>query len=368
MQKTVYFTGSLPRKGETPFGGGEVGNSRTIRMLEEAGYKVIPVRKLRSNAEDSRMKNLITYPLRTLVNIVKWFFVLLFGTRKDSVAHVSGFYGSTIFVETMQVFIAKLCGYRLIYELRGGGATQYYDNGSNIYRQQFRYILNKADYLFSQGKENEPLLQSLCNKPIYHYPNCVQQEFYPSVLPIKPKDKVNLLFFGRMEKEKNPMLIVDTAALLQKLFDNITLTMLGNGQQELLHQVKTRMSDKLEEGSYQLLPGCEHEQLREVFADKHFYIFPSIQPHEGQSNAVTEVMSYGIIPIASPQGFNRSTIGDDYLIVDELTSEAYAERIAEIIRKGEIEKYSRFVRQRFMDNYTEQVVFERTRKMYQSII
>lgn len=79
-------------------------------------------------------------------------------------------------------------------------------------------------------------------------------------------------------------------------------------------------------------------------------------------------MGYGVIPIASPQGFNRSTIGYDILIVEELSAEAYAERIAMIIHNKEIEKYSQFVRQRFMENYSEEVVFSQTKKNFEEII
>lgn len=368
MQSTIYFTGTLPKKGVPPFGGGEVGNNRTITMLEDAGYNVVVIRRIRSNADDGKIKKLITYPFRSSINIIKWFFVLLLGRRKNSVAHISGFYGSTILLETLQVFIAKLCGYKLIYELRGGGAIQYYDNGNVFYRKQFKYILRKADFLFSQGTENEPLLKLLCNTPIYHYPNCVKQGFYPETVPEKPTNTINILFYGRIEKEKNLILIVDAVSLLQKQFARVTLTVLGNGQTSYIRQIKKRMQEKLTEGTFQLLPGCEHEKLQAIFNDKHFYIFPSIQPREGQSNAVTEVMSYGIIPIASPQGFNRSTIGDDQLIVDELTPCAYSDRISSIISKGLMEHYSRFVRKRFLENYTEQVVFKRTLGVYANII
>ena len=157
-------------------------------------------------------------------------------------------------------------------------------------------------------------------------------------------------------------------SILQKEFNNITLTMLGNGQAELLEKVKAQMKESLQPGSYQLLPGCSHDELKAVFFDKHFYVFPSQQEREGQSNAVTETMSYGIIPIASPQGFSRSTIGDDYLIVEELTPEAYAERIAAIIRNGEIDKYSQFVRKRFLENYTEKAVFDKAKIYFSTIM
>ena len=367
MRSIVYFIGSLPKKEKTPVGGGEVGNLRTVEMLESFGYKVKLIRKRRSAASESKIKRIILYPLRFLWNLCQCLFVLLFGDRKHGIVHVSGFYGVTIAIETAQVFMAKLFGYRLIYEMRGGGASTYYENGKRSYRKQFHYILNKADYIFSQGQENEPLIQSLCKTPIFYYPNSVKPSFYLEKLPEKPINVVNILFFGRIEPEKNPLMIVEIAALLQKEFDNIRLTIIGNGQKDLHEKVKVAMIEKLKKGTYELLPGCNHDELQQLLVDKHFYVFPSVQPREGQSNAVTEAMSLGIIPIASPQGFSRSTIGDDRLIVQDLNAEAYAERISKIISDDEIEKYSTFVRQRFLDNFTEEIVFARSKNEYDLI-
>ena len=367
-QKTIYFTGSLPKEGETPYGGGEVGNLRTIRMLRSFGYNVKSVRKIRSGVNDSWLRKRFMYPFRTLANVCEWFFVLLFGLSNSSIAYISGFYGKTIYVETLQMFIANLLGCRIVYELRGGGATEFYEKGSRLYRKQFMYILTKANYLLSQGKENEPLLHSLCSTPIYYYPNSVQQGDYPEEMPQKSDKTINLIFFGRIETSKNPLLTVKVAELLQKEFNNITLTMIGNGKKELIEKVKKQMEGSLRTGSWILLPGCAHDELLHLLSDKHFFIFPSQQIREGQSNAVTEAMGYGVIPIASPQGFNRSTIGDSTLIVEELSAKAYAERLANIIRNGEIEKCSHFVRQRFMENFTEGIVFAQAKKTFKDII
>lgn len=366
-KKIVYFTGSLPNKGKVPVGGGEVGNMRTLRMLQSFGYETKVVRRIRSNAVDSKVKRIITYPFRFLLNFLHFFFVLICGDRNNGIVHIAGFYGPTISIECAQVFLAKLLGYRLVYEMRGGGADNFYDNGSEYYRKQFRFCIKKADYIFSQGKENEALLNNLCRTPVFYYPNCVQKGFYPESMPSKPMNKIRLLFYGRIEEEKNPLLIVEVAALLQKVYNNITLTIIGNGQSEILTQVKTKMKNSLSNGSYELLPGCEHDKLQSHISDKHFYIFPSVQPREGQSNAITESMSFGIIPIASPQGFNRSTIGDDRLIVESLRAEDYANRIKEIIVKDEIEYYSQYVRKRFIEHYTEDAVFKRTKEEYLKI-
>ena len=208
----------------------------------------------------------------------------------------------------------------------------------------------------------------MCDTPVFHYPNCVEDGFYPEFLHEKPNDKINLLFFGRIQPAKNPLLIIETTALLQRQFVNITLTMVGNGQKEYLEKVRKAMEEYLLPGSYTLISGCSHKELQKYLYDKHFYIFPSIEVREGQSNAVTEAMSFGIIPIASPQGFNRSTIGDDFLIVDDLTAEAYAERISYIIRTGKMKEFSSFVRERFLSLFTEKSVFEKTKEVYTKLL
>ena len=123
----------------------------------------------------------------------------------------------------------------------------------------------------------------------------------------------------------------------------------------------------LDHGSYHYIPGLAHDKLAPLLKDSHFYIFPSTQPREGQSNSVTECMSFGIIPIASPQGFNRSTIGDDYLIIDELKYEKYAGKILEIIDSQKLQYYSKQIYDRFCNNFIQSKVFKKTIEVYEEI-
>lgn len=366
LDKTIYFFGSLPPKGLAPFGGGEVGNLRTVRMLRSFGYEVRCVSKRRTKASASKWKMLLSYPFRVGVAVVKFFFLLAFGKRQ-AIVHVAGFYGSTIGTEVVVMRMAKLFGYQTVYELRGGGAVKYYEEGTKRYRRQFAYLVRKADMLFSQGMENKPLLDSLCNTPFFYYPNCVTDDFLPLELPKKSVDNLNLLFFGRLEKEKNILLIVEVTAVLQKRFENVTLTLIGNGQKEYLDEVRHALKCSLKEGSYTLLPGCKHEELKQHLTDKHFYVFPSMQEREGHSNALTEAMAYGIIPIASPQGFSRTVTGDERLIVDEYSAKAYAKRIETIVSEGEMDKLGAFVYQRVCDNYTETALAASLRRVYDAV-
>lgn len=363
---TIYFFGSLPPKGQAPFGGGEVGNLRTVRMLRSFGYEVRCINKRLGKASAPKWRHLLSFPFRIGGAILKALFLLVVGKR-DSWVHVSGFYGPTIGSEIAVMRIAKLFGYQTVYELRGGGAVKYYEEGTRRYRRQFSYLVRRADMLFSQGMENKPLLDTLCDTPFFYYPNCVTDDFLPEELPLKPADNLNLLFFGRLEKEKNILLIVEVAALLQKRFNNVTLTLIGNGQKEYLDEVRHALQCSLTEGSYTLLPGCKHEELKQHLADKHFYVFPSMQEREGHSNALTEAMAYGIIPIASPQGFSRTVTGDERLIVDEYSAKAYAKRIETIVSEGEMDELGAFVYQRVCDNYTETALAASLRRVYDAV-
>lgn len=366
MRNIIYMYATLPKKGQIPFGGGEVGNMRTIRMLTEARYKVVTMRQRKAKAEWGRWKTIVSYPFRLLAGWLDVFWQMVFGTRKG-VAHLSGFAGKTIFNEYVIMHIVKMLGYRVVYELRGGGAIGFWENGSSSYKKMFSYLLESACYVFVQGKENIPLIESICKTPVYHYANCVEKGFAPLELPEKPKDRINLLFYGRCEESKHVDIIVEATAMVQKEIPDVNLTIVGNGQPSYIDMIQSKMKELLKEGSYAYLPGYKHENLPSLLKDKHFYIFPSTQPREGQSNSVTECMSFGIIPIASPQGFNRSTIGDDMLIVDELNAEAYADRIYKIVTDGKMQHYSDYVFNHFNDNFTEEKVFTKTLAEYKKI-
>ena len=207
MVNKILFYGSFPKEGKQPYGGGEVGNMRTVRMLEGAGYEVTKIRKFKSSARWGRHLKILTYPFRLLAGWIKFFCFLLFSSRR-SVVHVSGFAGKTLLNEYVIMHIAKALGFNALYELRGGGAIAFWEKGAMLYKRMFVYILRNACHVFVQGQEIVPLIKSVSDVPCYHYPNCVEDGFAPGELPVKPKDRLNLLFYGRIEEEKHVDMIV----------------------------------------------------------------------------------------------------------------------------------------------------------------
>ncbi len=321
---------------------------------------------MRVSSAAPRWFRLLSYPFRSLIGIVFFAFRLIISNRK-SIVHLSGFAGITIFNEFVIILISKILGYKIVYELRGGGIIENYKTGSQSYKKLFTKMLNWADYIFSQGKENFPLIQSLSETPIFYYPNFVENSFSPNHDIKKNDETINLIFFGRMEPEKNVKLIVDVAKILQGYFPNVTLMLIGNGQKTYVDDIIDNMNRKLKKGTYSYLPGCSHDKMKEVLYDKHFFIFPSQQIREGQSNSVTEAMCYGVIPIVSSQGFSPSTVDCEELVVEEISAVAYADTIANIVKLNKIYFYSNLMQSNFKKRFTEDVVLESLTQVYSEL-
>lgn len=360
----VFFWGPIPKKGQPPFGGGEVGNLRTIEILQSAGYDVRVIRRLGIKASLPQWVRKVSFPFRVGIMLLTVVARLLFSDRK-SIVHISGFYGGAIIIELMVLRICKLFGYKVVYEVRGGGMVEFYQQGSQSYRRKFEYIIKNSDFLFSQGKENYPLLRSISDRTIFYYPNFVDDEFLPDVSPQKENNQINLIYFGRIEPDKNSLLVVEIASELQKELGNVVLTMVGNGVLSYIEQVQTAMKNTLADGTYMYFPGCKHDELKRLLVDKHFFVFPTVR--EGHSNALTEAMSFGVVPVASRRGFNATVVGNDGLIVDEFEASKYVKAILEVVRTDRFGELSLNMFNRVRDNYTKAIVSKQLICEYQRI-
>lgn len=364
----IYLFANFGDWNKVPYGGGEVGNRRTLKLLQQAGFKVITIPKY-LRVPNHSILNLIKLSWRIVYNIILYFIILLFGSRKQAFVHIVGFYGPMIYFEYTLIHIAKLLGYNVVYEMRGGGADLYIKNGSKLYISFFKKAIIKSDVIFSQGMENKPLIESIKPNPsFFYYPNYVMREFWPSTYPIKAYNTINLVYFGRISPTKNIDIVISAFVLLRKKYGNIQLDIIGNcSDEQYLNTIKTTINESGYEKSVHIYPACNHDQLKKYLSDKHFYIFPSTEPHEGHSNALTEAMAWGVIPIATPQGFNRSVINDKRLIVKELNPNNFANIISSIIDNQEIEKYSHQVYDRISNNYTDIIILHKLKNEYDKL-
>ena len=368
MKPRIYFFANFGNWSRQPYGGGEIGNRRTLGMMRRAGYDVHLIEKYNRVYKHTRTDAIIISCLM-IWNVIKLFYVLLFGRHKNSLVHIVGFYGSTIYFERILVGISHLLGYRTIYEMRGGGATYHYQNGSERYRRWFAATIRQADYIFSQGQENKPLIDSIeQGKHFFYYPNCVMRDFCPEEYPNKPNNRINLLYFGRVAKQKNVDVVVDAFNLLAAKYSNIYLDIVGNCTEPAYAvEINRRIKSSEYADRITMHPACSHDKLKEHLVDKHFYLFPTTEPREGHSNALTEAMAWGIIPIATDMGFNRTIVDDDMLIVKQILPKSFADVVADIVDKGRIQEHSERAYHRIQSNYTEDIVYNSLKEEYNTL-
>ena len=367
MINRIYFYGTLCEIDNIPVGGGEVGNQRTINILKKNGFDLIVIRKYKLLKKHTTVYRILS-SFSVLKNYIYYFYILLTGRRKNSIVHISAFYdGIMLYQEFILVLTATILGYRIVYEMRGGGADFFYKNYSIIYKSILKRTLQLSDYIFSQGKENYPLIQKLCDHPIYYYANFVETNFLPSKYPEKPSNILNILYFGRIFPEKNIETVIQSFILLKQGGYNVTLSLIGYGPQEYITKLKKIAKQDKYTNDIHFLGPCTHDKLPSLLLDKHFFIFPSEVRREGHSNALTETMCYGIIPIASKAGFNRSIINNDSLIIEKIDANIIAQKIKYIIDNKLIKNLSYQMYERVCHLYNEKEAEKQLVKEYNKL-
>ena len=363
--KRIYLFANFGDWNKQPYGGGEVGNRRTLELMLKCGYEVKLIEKYQRVKNHSFLNKCLLLA-KMVANVCKFSFILLFGRRTKSIVHIVGFYGPTVYFERTLVAIAKGLGYKAVYEMRGGGADDYYGKGSKIYKRFFDSIIRKCDCVFSQGLENYGLIDRIDErKDRFYYPNFVMPDFVPETYPVKPTCRMNMLYFGRISSTKNIDIVLQTMKILHEKYSDMTLSIVGNHTDDTYYNSLMEYVRKNELSEcVKFYPACNHEKLKEHLKDKHFYIFPTTEPHEGHSNAMTEAMAWGLIPIATPQGFNRSVVDNPNLIVSELSPTAFAMCVSRIIEENHVEMYSRQSYDRVKRCYSAETVYNQLKGKY----
>lgn len=364
----IYFYGALPFPGELPIGGGEVGNARTVEVLKNLGYEIIQIPKYRVS-RSKQIVNRLLHILDIVCNVFKYAWLLLWGRRKNAIVHISGFAAKYLPpFQFLLIIIARILGYKVVYELRGGRIIDNYEEYAQWYKFFVRLTLKYSTYIFSQGYENIEFIKRIVPmKDVFYYPNYVMNEFLPSEFPVKNKEKLSLLYFGRVAEAKNIEIILQTLKILQNMGYNASLCVVGKpSSEEYLEELK-RMVENNNILYCDFLPGCNHDKLKDYLRTAHYYVFPSQEMGEGHSNALTEAMAYGLVPIASDWAYNKSVVGNINLIVNSLSAKKIANVIDKIERTNQYVELSKSMYDRVRELYSEKNAIDNLSNYYRSI-
>jgi len=327
-------------------GGTECASLKTISILTEAGFRIVPLRK------PVRAKRLFPYLVRMLST---WagLLRLLFAHRK-AVLHVVGVYRGLMYAEWAFIVSAKTLGHKTVYDLRNGDMVKEYERRGRLYRRGMLSLLRHSDSILCQGTDYVRFVREKLDRPSFYYPNFLQERFMEKEYPQRDTRRCRLVYFGRIVPQKNIGLILRICGLLHERGLSPALELIGGCPDVYKEELEAeRKRAGLPDGSVRFRGRMEFKSFFPCLKKCHFFLFPSDEPREGHSNALTEAMGCGVVPVVSEAGFNRQVVDDDTLVAPRPTAAAYADIVCRVWTSGEWEAYSRRMHARVAECFSE---------------
>ena len=352
----IAYCGPIAQPGLPARGGYESANRRLIDDLRTRGLDVLefayPV------ASGSTAAKAVTYAGR-FAAIVR---DLLRERRRWDLLHITPLYGRFLYAEALLCGLAWSLGKRVVFDIRAGCFVSFYQERGRAYCALVDALLGRTDLLALEGKEDLVFAQARCSAPIMHLPN------YVSRAPARPSAKrydtpLRLVFLGRVVPEKGIEVAIGALECLLAKGLDARLDVIGGGEERYVATLRAR-TESLPVAWTGSLP---QEEMRARMTDAHFFVFPTRHFGEGHSNALTEAMAEGLVPVCSEQGFNRSVVEDAGVILPVTASASdYAEAIASIWLSGRCPDLSAAAHERVKHHFTGDVVLSDLIRHYEA--
>lgn len=351
--RKVIYLGIIPNKKRELVGGYATANKRNIEEYEKQNIEVLaipyPILYTKNPFQ------IVLYLLKWFVYFFKCVYYSLFNSSKATLVHITPLYKYFIYIEFFFVLVFKISNKDILTDIRAGSFIDYYNKNTKIYRFFIRNLLSLSSHIAVEGLiYKDFIIENLGQKKdVLYYPNYVKDD---QILPIKRTflgtETIQLIYFGRITKTKGIYTILRVYELLQERF-NIKLIVIGGFDRiDLKQDVERYANDNLI-----IMPPKSKNEINKLLEQSHFFIFPSLHPGEGQSNALTEAMAYGLVPVVSNNGFNKTIVDDCGIVLSKEASEDdYANAIKQVIEKKQWLSLSEKAKNRIIQNYSNGVV------------
>ncbi|HIJ01803.1 TPA: glycosyltransferase family 4 protein [Candidatus Woesearchaeota archaeon] len=289
MKKKVLVIGALP----PPIGGMET----VMEQMENINLKEYEIRVFNAAKSKTIKSNILFNVINFLYRCSKLIIKVL--TEKPEIVHVhltayKDFLQKDIFIK-----IVKLLNKKLIIHIHGGAFKDFYEKSSKNKRIKIIKTLDSADSLIVLSEIWYNYFKTLCpQQKIYILPNTIDFKLisqYRRKYSKKNKRIINLLFVGRIEKQKGIFELLNAFSQIED--EKMTLNIMGpfmNNEKEIMGLI-----EKL--GIYRKVKflGVIHGNKRlKYFAESDIFILPS--HWEGLPITILEAMASGL-PIISTE-------------------------------------------------------------------
>jgi glycosyltransferase involved in cell wall biosynthesis len=245
---------------------------------------------------------LILYQLFFIFQFVS----LLFKNRDCRIVHINIPLEKFSIIKNFVLFIiSKVFSKRVIIHLRGG----VYSNSTEIpylYLFFLRFMFWLANHIITLGERERVLLMKqnkLSARKVTPLPNMT---YFPKVLQKKSNNQINIIFHGRIDKNKGLDVLFESLVLLKNR-KHFKFYVAGTGPyaEYFLSRCKNELSN-----CFQYLGVINSVEKHQILKECHFFILPSM--YEGLPNAMLESMAYGLVPLVTSVGSIPEVIQNDF--------------------------------------------------------
>lgn len=349
----------MGKHNQLPKSGGQSSARRVMQGFENEGIKIVPIRRHRAELQ-SKMGHIFEVGYFAFYDLFKMIVKMILGSRKNAAFMQMTYAGALVPYEIILSFTAKILGYKCIEYLQGGLVMDTFPRGGRLHKWLFKKNIEMQSLVLFEGYEALKLTGNVTKKTkLVYFPSYVFDEKIPLVPPEKPQDEVNFCFFGRLNESKNVLISIEIFNIFCSRHPELktSLTLVGAGDNaEYLKKISEAIEKAPYKNSIHRFENSPYEFLVEMMQKQHFYLFPTKEKAEGHSNALNEAMSQGVIPIACDYHFNKTVIGEDFLVVKGYDAKDYVSTIENVINNYNMENLSKKLWERVKNNFAYSVV------------
>lgn len=253
----------------------------------------------------------------------------------------ASYYRKKIFIDTAAIFRKKI----LIHEHGGDFQSFYYEKNGEKGRAAIRKTLNKAQVFLVLSDTWADFFKAIVKEEkIIILENAVS-------IPENPKtsyDDHNLLFLGRLCREKGIVELLDAVAMAARKYPDIKLYIGGVWEDDSLKERALKLK-----GNVEYLGWIGGEE-KELYMDKcSIFVLPTY--FEGQPISLLEAMAKGMTVISTDVGGipQIMTSGREGVLLKPKDASALAETICGLLNDADAKKrYGVNARKKALENYS----------------
>lgn len=232
---------------------------------------------------------------------IRMFGVLI--TQKIDIVHIHLASRKSFYRKSLYINLASIFKKRIIVHMHGGEFDDFYKNESNKWQQKYiTKTFNKASIILALGEEWKKKINQYTNTPVeilYNSVNVSKENLYSD-------ECKNILFLGRIEKEKGVYDLLNAMKVVQRFDKESKLILAGDGEVEKIKKVIKTLN--LTENIV-LTGWINSKDVRELLLKTSIFVLPSY--NEGLPMSILEAMALGIPVISTNVGSIPELVEND---------------------------------------------------------